>query len=132
MSNQVVPSMNLEFWIWVLLNIVFFVLLYIVPKYQYRYLRRKGFRSRYNLSLVCLAIGGIQLVMCCLLGLFPGLILFYAYLSAFSIFAWFVSKVSGFDITQISDTVLVLSQAPFFALIGFLFGIFHEYYGTKE
>jgi len=65
-----------------------------------------------------------------LLGLFPGYILLQIYLYIVGGIAWKAGYTNFlFDAGYL---ILVFLQIPIYAFIGFLLGIFHEYYGTES
>jgi hypothetical protein len=118
-------------WSWIIINISSLLFLYFFLKYFFKYLASKKIRSRYKFALFSFGISILQIIMCFFLGVLPGLILLYAYLlSAFNVFIWVILKMSGYDISNLSYSILVLSQIPFYSLVGFLLGILYEWYGT--
>lgn len=120
-------------WSWIIINIISLLFLYFFLKFFFRYLASKKFKSRYKFGLFCFVISILQIIMCFFLGVLPGLILLYAYLlGPFNVFSWFILKMSGYDISNLPYSILVLSQIPFYTLVGFLLGILYERYGTVE
>lgn len=113
------------------LNIAFLVAIYFVPKYFYRYLTMRKIKGRYKFAVVFLSIGLIQTSSFSGYIVLPAYILLIAY---FYILGTSILKILNFlNISQdVSWIVIILSQIPFYTLIGFLLGIFYEHYGTDS
>ncbi|MDH4101436.1 MAG: hypothetical protein OEV28_12785 [Nitrospirota bacterium] len=114
--------MSLQGIAWTFLHVVFLALLYFVPKYLYRYLGQKRLRCRYKMALAGTAVGSLQVIMCAI-GLFPGLLLLYPYLFIISLATW---REGYAEPSHFIYWLTVISQIPFYAMIGLLFGIFEE------
>jgi len=124
-------AMNYEILFLILLNLAYLTALYLVPKYLSRQISKYKLAGRYRFALIFLSIGLIQTTSFLGYAIIPAYLLLMGYL--FCGGAILLKLLQHYEISQsVPWAIVVLFQVPIYTLFGYVFGIFHEHYGSKE